>query len=49
MLQRRHGCSEHLNIFFLHASDNLCELGEFPRAVGCYHAGVRNGMSSRAC
>jgi membrane protein DedA with SNARE-associated domain len=33
MLQRHHGCSERLNIFFLHASDNLYKLGEFPRTV----------------
>jgi hypothetical protein len=32
MLQRHHGFSERLNIFFLHASDNLCKSGEFQRA-----------------
>jgi hypothetical protein len=40
MLQRRHGRSERLNIFFPHASDNLRKLGGF-RAL------VRGGLSSQ--
>jgi hypothetical protein len=31
-----------LNVFFLHASDNLCELGGFPSGAKRYPAGLRN-------